>query len=287
MSKNKSDLAHASKESTNSLSREEEHELFKMLEETSDPQMKEFLLQKLLRHNEGICTQIAKEYGWEGSGTFADRVQDGKEGLLEAVKHFNHERGMRFITYAMWWIRREVRDGICSRSPLGGVRFPLKALWDRNRAIKSMEKLRREFGENPTFEEIAKDSGVGIQTVKSALAINNRVASLDEKVGRDKSGKDGYVKDTVEQDMFLTPLEIFERKELRANIRSIMATRLSPRERFVLASRFGFGDYDEKTLKEIGDFLGLSREMIRQIEEQAMEKVELGLHRAPKRKKEK
>lgn len=200
------------------------------------------------------------------SQSLNDLIQDGNLGLMKAAERFDLERGFKFSTYAMWWIRHHIKRGIDEKEQM--VRLPVH-LADTVQKIARVEgKRTTETGEKPDAEEISKISGVPLSKVKTVLATRGRsLVSLDAPVGGDnESPLVDYIPDDHDG-----PLELLTESRLRDEITSFL-TLLTPYESRIIRWRFGF-DGDALTLQEIADKFDLSRERIRQIEARAVQKL--------------
>jgi len=222
---------------------------------------------RFIEENLGLVVNIAKRYHVDQM-PLADLIQEGNIGLMRAVDKFDYRKGFRFSTYASWWIRSYISRAIVRKA--GTVRIPEYMLRDRNRIKRTEEASRVKLGRNLSDEELAAELGVSnkrlSRTKKHDVAF---VESLDREMPGNDSQK--YV-DFLADEETKNP---FEAATLNTWIRSIpdRLSSLSPVERFVLCWRFGLVNGDEMTLQEIGQCLSLSRERVRQIQEEALGKL--------------
>lgn len=222
---------------------------------------------RFIEENLGLVVNIAKRYHVDQM-PLADLIQEGNIGLMRAVDKFDYRKGFRFSTYASWWIRSYISRAIVRKA--GTVRIPEYMLRDRNRIKRTEEANRVRLGRNLNEDELAAELGVSkkrlSRTKKHDVAF---VESLDREMPGNDSQK--YV-DFLADEETKNP---FEAATLNAWIRSIpdRLSSLSPVERFVLCWRFGLVNGDEMTLQEIGQCLNLSRERVRQIQEEALGKL--------------
>jgi len=222
---------------------------------------------RFIEENLGLVVNIAKRYHVDQM-PLADLIQEGNIGLMRAVDKFDYRKGFRFSTYASWWIRSYISRAIVRKA--GTVRIPEYMLRDRNRIKRTEEASRVKLGRNLSEEELAVELGVSkkrlSRTKKHDVAF---VESLDREMPGNDSQK--YV-DFLADEETKNP---FEAATLNTWIRSIpdRLSSLSPVERFVLCWRFGLVNGDEMTLQEIGQCLSLSRERVRQIQEEALGKL--------------
>jgi len=226
---------------------------------------------RFIEENLGLVVNIAKRYHVDQM-PLADLIQEGNIGLMRAVDKFDYRKGFRFSTYASWWIRSYISRAIVRKA--GTVRIPEYMLRDRNRIKRTEEANRVKLGRNLSEDELAAELGVSkkrlSRTKKHDVAF---VESLDREMPGNDSQK--YV-DFLADEETKNP---FEAATLNSWIRSIpdRLSSLSPVERFVLCWRFGLVNGDEMTLQEIGQCLSLSRERVRQIQEEALGKLRIRL----------
>jgi len=196
-----------------------------------------------------------------GSVPFLDLVQEGHVGLMEAVDRFDPTRGFRFSTYAVWWIRRAVFEAFGQRSRL--IRLPDSLRADLRRLHRAMGELEEQLGRRPDPTEIAERMNVSLRKVRKLLGVAPEPTPIEDlKQGSEALGR------TLGPD----PLERTLSRELQGHAREALGL-LAPRERKILRLRFGFDGGEDRTLEQVGRVLGLSRERVRQIEHQALDKI--------------
>jgi RNA polymerase primary sigma factor len=220
--------------------------------------------QKLILSNLRLVMSIAARYRNRGLPV-GDLVQEGNLGLFRAVDRFDPERGFRFSTYAIWWIRQAITRAIAERGRV--VRLPVHVGDLLARISRTTASLQQQLGREPTPEEIAKALGVDPADVADALARSGEPASLEAAIT--ESG--GSIADLVADDAPSVE-ESVEEDERREELEWALAD-LEPRERFVLTRRFGLDGTRPGTFAEIGQTLGLSKERARQIQEEAFRKI--------------
>ena len=244
------------------LSREEEQQLAASITSTD----KSHALNELVESNLSFVVKIASEYRNLGL-PFEDLLNEGNIGLIEAAHHFDHNRGTKFITYAIWWIRKSILRALSQHSNL--VRIPNYQM-KKVRNVRATEKaLARELGRKPDREEISRELQSTIAKIDEILQIKLRELSLDDKIGRDK---DTPISDYLVDQASVNPEEELLREESQSLIRLALKD-LSGQEQTVIINRFGLEGGKTFTLKEIGERLGISRERVRQIEFQAKNRL--------------
>jgi len=222
---------------------------------------------RFIRENLGLVVNIAKRYHVDQM-SLSDLIQEGNLGLMRAVDKFDYRKGFRFSTYASWWIRSYISRAIVRKS--NTVRIPEYMLRDRNRIKRTDEAHRAKAGRSLNEEELASELGLSKKRLQRTL--RHDVAFI-ESLDREMPGNDHqkYI-DFLSDENAKSPLEM---ASLNDWLKSIPQTleHLSVVERFVICWRFGLVDGDEMTLQEIGQCLSLSRERIRQIQEEALGKL--------------
>jgi RNA polymerase primary sigma factor len=244
------------------LTREEEHNLAAGLNEKDQAGA----LNELVESNLSFVVKIASEYRNLGL-PFEDLLNEGNIGLIEAAHHFDHNRGTKFITYAIWWIRKSILRALSQHSNL--VRIPNYQLKKVKNVRATERALVRELGRRPDREEISRELQSTIAKIDEILQIKLRELSLDDKIGRDK---DTPISDYLVDEGSTNPEEELLREESQSLIRLALKD-LNEQEQTVLVNRFGLEGGRTFTLKEIGERMGISRERVRQIEAQAKKRL--------------
>ncbi|MGC8493006.1 MAG: sigma-70 family RNA polymerase sigma factor [Syntrophobacteraceae bacterium] len=220
---------------------------------------------EMVQGNLRLVLSIAKLYRGRGM-TFDDLVQEGNIGLIRAVVRFDHSRGNRFTTYAAWWIRQSIIRSIYDKARL--IRLPLRFIELKNCIFKSYYELFKEFGREPTPAETADRAGVPVKEVQRALMLAAQPVSLESCIG----GTKVRLEETLEDEDALSPVEEYYSRELVEIMHKLLST-LKPREEKILRMRFGFDGGPVETLEVIGKKLQLSKERIRQIQNEALNKL--------------
>ncbi len=220
----------------------------------------------LVRANLRLVISVSKKFVNRGL-QFADLIQEGNIGLMKAVDKFDYHRGYKFSTYATWWIRQAITRGIADQGRT--IRLPVHMIETINRLLRVSKNFMLEEHREPTTEEMAEQLGTDVKKVKSALKIAMDAVSLDAPIGDDG---ETFLSDFIEDSERLGPHEASMVTSLRDCLKQVLSS-LSPREAKVLRMRYGLDLDCDHTLEEVGKCFAVTRERIRQIEVQAIEKL--------------
>jgi RNA polymerase primary sigma factor len=222
--------------------------------------------QKLIEANLRFVVAMAKKYARSGY-PLHELINEGNLGLIEAVTRFDPTRGVRFITYASWWIRQAILAAIAHHGQV--FRIPPKLKHELYRFETRVAHLTQELGRRPTVDEISKELGITEKDVREMLEGTPTEVSLDAPIGE---GTEMRLEELI-QDEHVTPVdEALIARSFEEQLQTLLS-QLDDKERVIIERRFGLGDREPQTLAEIGTDMHLSRERIRQIEERALGKL--------------
>jgi RNA polymerase primary sigma factor len=226
-------------------------------------------MQELVKRNLRFVISVAKKYQNRGMA-LTDLIGEGNVGLLTAARKFDPDQGVKFISYAVWWIRQAILAALARHGRT--VRVPLNRTADLSRIIRTAETLRQELRREPTPEEIAGSTGLALDVVQSLAALNTADVRLDAPLDPegDRSLIDRFIADE-QGDAEEQAMDRFLSEEIESALRT-----LPPRDAKVLRLYFGLAGGREHTLEEIGGMLGVTRERVRQLRDRALKRLREG-----------
>ncbi len=223
-------------------------------------------LDKLIRSNLRFVVKVAKKYRHQGV-PLQDLVNEGNVGLIRAARKFDERKGIKFVTYAVWWIRQAILQAIAEQSRI--VRVPLNRAAALHRIGQRKSSLRQDLGREPTLDELADGLDLSQSVLDATLAVSQSHLSLDAPAG---PGEEHSLMDYMPDQLSPRPDEHVFENALAEMLNSALST-LDERQARVLRLYYGLDDEEPRTLEEIGALLGVTRERVRQIKEKALARL--------------
>lgn len=220
-------------------------------------------VERLTKANLRFVVSVAKQYQFQGL-SLSDLINEGNMGLIRAAKKFDETKGFRFISYAVWWIRQSIMQALADQSRI--VRIPLNKVGLTSKVSKAAQQLEQNFEREPTAEEISEYLDLDLDEVSSTMSFNSRHVSIDSPIGEDG---DGTMIDIMENEN-VDAVDGESQKESMMYEIELALNSLPPKQQKVLKCLYGIGMDRPLGMEDIGEEMGLTRERVRQIRDQAL-----------------
>ena len=227
--------------------------------------------EKMITSNLRLVVKIAQDYSNIGL-SLLDLINEGNIGLMKAVERFDPSKGGKLSTYASWWIKQSIKRALANQSKT--IRLPVHMVDRVNQIRKSKSYLSEKLGREPTEDELAEEMKIPVSKISHLLTVSKKPASLETPIGEEENNNLG---DIIPDEKATSPLDSLQTKSLQGDIDHVIST-LDPREADIIRLRFGLEGRDPLTLEQVGEKIGITRERVRQLQEQAIRHARKKIH---------
>ena len=231
--------------------------------------------EKMITSNLRLVVKIAQDYSNIGL-SLLDLINEGNIGLMKAVERFDPSKGGKLSTYASWWIKQSIKRALANQSKT--IRLPVHMVDRVNQIRKASAYLSEKLGRDPTEDELAEEMNIPVAKISHLIAVSKKPASLETPISEDEGSNLG---DIIADDKAISPVDTLQSKSLIGDIDHVIST-LDPREADIIRLRFGLDGRDPLTLEEVGAKIGITRERVRQLQEQAIRNARKKMHQHEK-----